>query len=125
MKFEIMTLFPELLDGFLSYSILGRGVKSGCFSYECHQIRDFSENKHRNVDDTPYGGGAGMVMAAPPIVSCFESIKKAIGEGESYRVIYLSPRGRLFDQKMAEEFASLDRLVMLCGHYEGVDERAI
>ena len=74
MKFEIMTLFPELLDTFLSYSILGRGAESGCFSYECHQIRDFSRNKHRNVDDTPYGGGAGMVMAAPPIVDCFESI---------------------------------------------------
>ena len=125
MKFEIMTLFPELLDTFLSYSILGRGAESGCFSYECHQIRDFSKNKHRNVDDTPYGGGAGMVMAAPPIVDCFESISATFAEGERVKVVYLSPRGRLFDQKMAEEFASLDRLVLLCGHYEGVDERAI
>ena len=125
MKFEIMTLFPELLETFLSYSILGRGVEGGCFSYECHQIRDFSKNKHRNVDDTPYGGGAGMVMTAPPIVDCFESIRAGFAEGERVRVVYLSPRGRLFDQKMAEEFASLDRLVMLCGHYEGVDERAI
>lgn len=125
MKFEIMTLFPELLDAFLSYSILGRGVKAGCFSYECHNIRDFSENKHRNVDDTPYGGGAGMVMAAPPIVSCYRSICHSIGEGERTRTVYLSPRGRLFDQKMAAEFASLDRLILLCGHYEGVDERAI
>ena len=125
MKFDIMTLFPELLDAFLSYSILGRGVKNGCFSYALHDIRAFSENKHRNVDDTPYGGGAGMVMAAPPIVSCFRSIVEDAPEGERRRVIYLSPRGRLFDQTMAAELASLDRLILLCGHYEGVDERAI
>lgn len=125
MKFEIMTLFPEVLEHFLSYSILGRGVENGCFSYECHQIRDHSKNKHRNVDDTPYGGGAGMVMAAPPIVDCFESIRAGFAPEERVRVLYLSPRGRLFDQKMAEELAGLDRLVLLCGHYEGVDERAI
>ena len=125
MKFEIMTLFPELLDTFLSYSILGRGVKSGCFSYALHNIRDFSENKHHNVDDTPYGGGAGMVMAAPPIVSCFRSIVKDAPEGERRKVIYLSPRGRILDQSVAKELATYDRLVLLCGHYEGVDERAI
>ncbi len=125
MKFEIMTLFPEFMDTFLSYSILGRAVKAGCFSYECHNIRDFSENKHRNVDDTPYGGGAGMVMAAPPIVACYEALMKDATEGERVKVIYLSPRGRRFDQAMAAELAALDRLVLLCGHYEGVDERAI
>lgn len=120
-----MTLFPELLDNFLSYSILGRGVKNGCFSYALHQIRDYADNKHRNVDDTPYGGGAGMVMAAPPIVSCFEDIVRHSPADEKRRVIYLSPRGRLFDQTMAAELATLDRLILLCGHYEGVDERAI
>lgn len=125
MKFDIMTLFPELLDTFLSYSILGRGVKSGCFDYALHNIRDFSDNKHRNVDDTPYGGGAGMVMAAPPIVACYRDILRSAPEGERRRVIYLSPRGRLFDQGMAAELATLDRVVLLCGHYEGVDERAI
>ena len=125
MKFEIMTLFPEFIDAFLSYSILGRAARAGHFAYECHNIRDFSENKHRNVDDTPYGGGAGMVMAAPPIVSCYESITKTLAEGERIRTVYLSPRGRRFDQAMAAEFASLDRLILLCGHYEGVDERAI
>lgn len=125
MKFDIMTLFPELLDTFLSYSILGRGVKNGCFSYALHQIREFSDNKHRNVDDTPYGGGAGMVMAAPPIVACYENVIKDAPEDERRRVIYLSPRGRLFDQTMAAELASLDRVILLCGHYEGVDERAI
>ncbi len=125
MKFEIMTLFPELLDTFLSYSILGRGVKNGCFSYALHNIRDFSENKHHNVDDTPYGGGAGMVMAAPPIVSCFRHIVADAPEGERRKVIYLSPRGRILDQSVAAELASYDRLILLCGHYEGVDERAI
>lgn len=125
MRFDILTLFPELLDTFLSYSILGRGVKNDCFSYALHNIRDFSENKHRNVDDTPYGGGAGMVMAAPPIVACFEHVMAGVAEGERTRVIYLSPRGRLFDQRMAAELAGYDRLVLLCGHYEGVDERAI
>ena len=120
-----MTLFPELLDTFLSYSILGRGVKNGCFTYALHNIRDFSDNKHKNVDDTPYGGGAGMVMAAPPIVACYEDIVKDAPEDERRRVIYLSPRGRLFDQAMAAELATLDRVVLLCGHYEGVDERAI
>ncbi len=120
-----MTLFPELLDTFLSYSILGRGVKNSCFSYGLHNIRDFSENKHRNVDDTPYGGGAGMVMAAPPIVSCFRHIVKDAPEGERRKVVYLSPRGRMFDQSVASELATYDRLVILCGHYEGVDERAI
>ncbi|MBO7292367.1 MAG: tRNA (guanosine(37)-N1)-methyltransferase TrmD [Clostridia bacterium] len=125
MRFEIMTLFPEFLETFLSYSILGRGVKAGCFSYGLHNIRDFSDNKHRNVDDTPYGGGAGMVMAAPPIVSCFEHIMGGVAPDERCRVLYLSPRGRLFDQAMAKELAGLDRLILLCGHYEGVDERAI
>ena len=120
-----MTLFPEFLETFLSYSILGRGVKNGCFSYGLHNIRDFSDNKHRSVDDTPYGGGAGMVMAAPPIVSCFRHIMEGVSKEERCRVLYLSPRGRLFDQTMAKELAGLDRLILLCGHYEGVDERAI
>ncbi|MBQ2719257.1 MAG: tRNA (guanosine(37)-N1)-methyltransferase TrmD, partial [Clostridia bacterium] len=125
MRFEIMTLFPEFMETFLSYSILGRAVKAGCFSFRCHNIRDFSENKHRNVDDTPYGGGAGMLMAAPPIVACYEALMRDAAEGERTRVIYLSPRGRRFDEAMARELSTLDRLVLLCGHYEGVDERAI
>lgn len=125
MKFDIMTLFPDFMESFLSYSVLGRGAKAGHFSYAIHNIRDFSESKHRNVDDTPYGGGAGMIMAAPPIVSCYRHIAGGIAPEERARVLYLSPRGQRFDQKMAEELATLDRLVLLCGHYEGVDERAI
>ncbi len=126
MKFDILTLFPEMVGTVLEASILGRAVKNGCFSYTCHNIRDYSQSKHRNVDDTPYGGGAGMVMAAPPIVSCFEDILR--GRQNPYerrRVLYLSPRGRRFDQAMARELAGYDHIVLLCGHYEGVDERAI
>ena len=125
MRFDILTLFPDMVQSVLSESIIGRAQKAGLLSVHCHQIRDFSENKHHNVDDTPYGGGVGMVMAAGPICSCFEA---AVAEGEPderRKVIYLSPRGRIFSQEMAAEFASYDRLILLCGHYEGVDERAI
>ncbi len=125
MKFDIMTLFPEMVDGILSASILGRAVKNGCFTYECHNIRDYSEDKHRRVDDTPYGGGAGMLMAAPPIVRCFEALIEKRPKEEKRRVLYLSPRGKVFTQEMAEELSKNDHLVLLCGHYEGVDERAL
>ena len=125
MRFDILTLFPDMVQSVLSESIIGRAQKAGFLSVHCHQIRDFSENKHHNVDDTPYGGGVGMVMAAGPICSCFDA---AVAEGEPNerrKVIYLSPRGRIFSQEMATEFAAYDRLILLCGHYEGVDERAI
>lgn len=125
MRFDIMTLFPEMVAGVLSESIIGRAQKAGLLSVKCHQIRDYSKNKHRNVDDTPYGGGVGMVMAPDPICSCFDAVTADREDGESCKVIYLSPRGRIFNQEMAAEFAAYDRLVLLCGHYEGVDERAI
>lgn len=125
MKIEIMTLFPEVIEAFLSSSILGRAVKNGCFSYACRNIRDYSENKHKNVDDTPYGGGCGMLMAAPPILRCFEDILRGRPTGEKRRVIYLSPRGKQLTQTLAEELAASDALILLCGHYEGVDQRAL
>lgn len=125
MKFDIMTLFPEMVGAILSASILGRAVKNGCFTYECHDIRAFSEDKHRRVDDTPYGGGAGMLMAAPPIVRCFEALIEKRPKEEKRRVLYLSPRGKTFTQEMAEELSRNDHLVLLCGHYEGVDQRAL
>lgn len=125
MQFDILTLFPEMVDGVLSESIIGRARRAGLFSVTCHQIRDFSENKHRNVDDTPYGGGVGMVMAPGPICACYDAAVKDAPEGERRRVIYLSPRGRQFTEEMAAELATYDRVVLLCGHYEGVDERAI
>ncbi len=120
-----MTLFPEVLETFLSSSILGRAVKNGCFTYACHNIRDYSESKHKNVDDTPYGGGCGMLMAAPPILRCFEAVLRSHPAGEKRRVIYLSPRGKHLTQTLAEELATCDSLILLCGHYEGVDQRAL
>ena len=125
MKFDIMTLFPDMVNTVLSESILGRGQKAGCFTAECHNIRDYAENKHRRVDDTPYGGGMGMVMAAPPVYRCWRHIVDAAAAGERIRTVYLSPKGRCFTQKKAEELLAYDRLILLCGHYEGIDERVL
>ena len=125
MRFDILTLFPDMVSTILGESIIGRAQKAGLLEVRTHQIRDFSENKHRNVDDTPYGGGVGMVMAAPPICACFDAAVADADENERRRVIYLSPRGRHLTQDVAKELATYDRLVLLCGHYEGVDERAI
>ena len=125
MRFDILTLFPDMVDRILSESILGRARSAGLISVACHQIRDYAENKHNNVDDTPYGGGNGMVMAAPPIARCLAAALKDAPDGERRRVIYLSPKGRVLTQADAARLASLDRLVLLCGHYEGIDQRAI
>lgn len=120
-----MTLFPALVDGVLSESIIGRAREAEIISVGCHNIRDFTENKHRKTDDTPYGGGVGMVMSCQPIFDCFENIKKTIPDTERTRVIYMSPRGRVFDHAIARELAEYDNLIFLCGHYEGVDQRVI
>ncbi len=126
-----MTLFPEMTDRILGESIIGRAQKSGAVEIFSHNIRDHSEDKHRRVDDTPYGGGMGMLMAAPPIYNCYEAVKKAAdealaGKGEiRRRVVYMSPKGRVLTQKMASELSELDNLIILCGHYEGVDQRII
>ena len=125
MKFDILTLFPDLVDRILGESVIGRARSAGIIEVSAHQIRDFSENKHNNVDDTPYGGGNGMVMAAPPIVRCYRSLLSTLPENETRRTVYLSPKGARFDQSAAERLASYDRLILLCGHYEGVDQRAI
>ena len=125
MRFDILTLFPELVSGVLGESIIGRAQKAGHLSVHTHQIRDFSTNKHRNVDDTPYGGGVGMVMAAPPICDCFDAVLAESPADAKRRVIYLSPRGRILTQEVAHELAGYDQLILLCGHYEGIDERVI
>ena len=125
MKFDILTLFPDLVDRILGESIIGRARAAGIIEVATHQIRDFAENKHNNVDDTPYGGGNGMVMAAPPIDRCFKAVLADLPENESRRTIYLSPKGTRFDQAAAKRLAEYDRLILLCGHYEGVDQRAI
>ena len=128
MRFDIMTLFPDLVNTVLGESIIGRAQKSGAIEVHTHQIRDYSEDKHRRVDDTPYGGGKGMLMAAPPVYNCFQGVLHAQAEDGftgSRRVIYLSPAGKVLTQKKAEELAGYDNLILLCGHYEGIDCRVI
>ena len=130
MRFDIMTLFPQLVDTVLGESIIGRAQKSGAISVYTHNIRDYSEDKHRRVDDTPYGGGKGMLMMAPPIYNCYQAIleqQKEVGfEAQNRRVIYLSPTGKVLGQEKAAELAAnYDNLILLCGHYEGVDRRIV
>ena len=128
MRFDIMTLFPDLVEYVLGESIIGRAQKSGAISVFAHNIREYSEDKHRRVDDTPYGGGMGLLMAAPPIYNCYSAILKmseSVGETPRRHVVYLSPRGKILNHKKAVELASYDQLILLCGHYEGVDHRII
>lgn len=167
MRFDIMTLFPEMTDGVLRESIIGRAQNAGVIEVLSHNIRDFSEDRHRRVDDTPYGGGMGMLMAAPPIYRCWKSIidsanekseklyevgepdgaeKKENGDKpdmtggvenaeksdgktekpkEKIKTVYMSPQGRLLTQSVAKEYLEYDRIIILCGHYEGVDRRVI
>ena len=129
MRFDIMTLFPELVDYVLSESIIGRARKSGAITVNMHNIRDYSEDKHRRVDDTPYGGGKGMLMMAPPIYNCYKAIIDGqAAEGfvpENRRVVYMSPAGQVLNQKKAEQLSKYDNVIVLCGHYEGVDRRII
>ncbi len=130
MRFDIMTLFPDLVDTVLGESIIGRAQKSGAITVKTHNIRDYSEDKHRRVDDTPYGGGKGMLMMAPPIYNCYSAVLRMQAE-EGFvpshrRVIYLSPTGKVLTQKRAAELAQdFDNLILLCGHYEGVDRRIV
>ena len=125
MRIDIMTLFPGLIESVLGESIIGRARKAGIVDIHAHNIRDYSEDKHHRVDDTPYGGGRGMLMAAPPIWNCFSAIPAEAPASEKRHVVYLSPRGRTFTQDIAKEYASYDRLILLCGHYEGIDQRII
>ena len=126
MIFDIMTLFPDLVEYVLKESVIGRAQKSGAIEVATYNIRDFSEDKHRRVDDTPYGGGKGMLMMAPPIYRCYESIcQKRADSVCSKRVVFMSPSGNVLDQKKAEELSKYDELIILCGHYEGVDRRVL
>lgn len=126
MRYHIMTLFPEFIEQSTEHSIIKRAKDNKIIEIKNYNIRDFSTNKHKKVDDYPYGGGAGMVMAVEPIELCFEHIVKENElEKSKSRTIFMSPRGQQLTQKKAEELTQYDDLIILCGHYEGVDQRAI
>lgn len=119
MKISILTLFPEMFNIF-NHSIIGKAQEKGLISINTENIRDYTLNKHKKVDDYPYGGGAGMVMAAQPVVDAIRACRK----NNNGKVIFLGPKGKTFNQKMAEELSKEENLIFLCGHYEGIDERA-
>lgn len=123
MNYHILTLFPEMVLNGLHTSIIGRAAEKGLLSIEAIDIREYSTDKHRHVDDYPYGGGAGMVMQPMPICEAYDDLCEKIGKKP--RVIYMTPQGRVFNQKIAQELAKEEDLVFLCGHYEGIDERAL
>jgi len=125
MKFEIMTLFPDMIRSVLDESIIGRAQRAQQIQVRCHNIRDYSTDKHRKTDDTPYGGGVGMVMTCQPIYDCYSDILRSIPEGESRRTVYMSPKGSIFNHEAAKRLSEYDNIIFLCGHYEGVDQRII
>ena len=127
MRIDVLTLFPRMFEGPMGESIIGKAREKQLVELNVSNFRDFSDNKHQTVDDYPYGGGAGMLMQAEPVYQTYLAIreKAALPEGKRPRVIYLSPQGKPFNQKMAEDFAKEDELVLLCGHYEGIDERVL
>ena len=122
MKFDIITLFPEMFSAIQEEGVIARAMKSSLISINTWQLRDFSSNKYKNVDEKPYGGGAGMVMQVKPIRDCITKIKQS---SPNTKVIYLSPQGKKLDQNLVEELATFESITMLCGRYEGIDERVI
>lgn len=120
MKFDVVTLFPELIDIYKNNGIIGRAVENGLFEFEFINLRDYSEDKHKKVDDYPYGGGPGMLLKPEPMFNALDAIKKH----NSY-IIYLSPKGSLFNQNKAKELSKKDHIILIAGHYEGIDQRII
>ncbi|MBP3420749.1 MAG: tRNA (guanosine(37)-N1)-methyltransferase TrmD [Lachnospiraceae bacterium] len=134
MFFHVLTLFPDMIMDGLNTSILGRAMEKGCIKAEAVNIRDYTLDKHQKVDDYTYGGGAGMLMQAQPVYDCTQAVLSQIEErkqgegattGKTTRVIYVTPQGSVFNQQMAADFAKEEDLIFLCGHYEGIDERAL
>ena len=123
MRIDIMTLFPAMCNAVLSESIIGRARAAGKVEINCHDIRDYTPDKHRRVDDKPYGGGMGMVMQAEPIWQCFQSLCDSMGTKP--HLLYMTPQGKTLTQERVKELAKLEHIAILCGHYEGVDERVI
>ena len=127
MRIDIVTLFPELCDGFLSASILGRARAKNLFEAHCHQIRDYTKNKQKQTDDYPYGGGCGMVLYAQPIADCLRAVQdQCAAQGRTKpHVVFLTAAGQQYNEETAKRLASYDSLALVCGHYEGIDERVI
>lgn len=128
MHYYVLTLFPDMIEHAMGQSITGRALKNGLLSMDVINIRDFSGNKYNKVDDYPYGGGAGMVMQPEPVFRAYEQVKENIarqGRTGTPKVVYMTPQGKVFNQKIAEEFSKEKDLVILCGHYEGIDERVL
>lgn len=123
MRIDILTLFPEMCNAYISESIIGRARKAGKVEIECTDIRDYTKDKHRRVDDTPYGGGMGMIMQVEPVYDCFSALCEKLGTKP--HLIYLTPQGKTLTQKRVKELSELDNIALLCGHYEGIDERVI
>ena len=123
MRIDILTLFPEMCESVLGESIIGRARTNGCVEINCHNIRDYTLDKHRRVDDAPYGGGTGMIMQTQPVYDCFNAVCEKAGTRP--HLIYLSPHGKVLNQERVKELAELDNIALLCGHYEGIDQRVI
>lgn len=123
MRIDVLTLFPELFEAFGAHSILGRALQKGLFSLQAVNIRDFSASKHKNTDDYPYGGGAGMVMTPQPLADSLKHV--FLDHVNRPKVIYFSPQGKVLTQGMARDFAQEEALILLCGHYEGIDQRIL
>lgn len=122
MKIKVLTLFPAMFDSLLSASLIGKAIEKGALTVELVNIRDYAPDKHKQVDDYPFGGGAGMVMKADVLLRCIEAAKADVSEPP---VIYMGPQGKPFSQRMAWDLSRLDSLVLLCGHYEGIDQRVM
>ena len=122
LKIHVLTLFPEFFESPFNVSIIKRALDKGLIQIELINIRDFSRDKHKKVDDYPYGGGSGMVMKPEPIFEAVDYVEKTI-EGERRRIILMSPQGKAFNQSLARELSTEKNLVFICGHYEGIDER--
>lgn len=125
MNFHVMTLFPDFINEGCSHSIIKRAISNNLLTVNAVDIRDFSKNKHKKVDDYTYGGGSGMLMACDPIYDCYNNIVDKIDKSETKKVIYMSPKGQRLTQNMSKELSKYDNLIILCGHYEGVDQRVL